>query len=166
MRNYNPKSSQRESCFHIPQLHLQSSGPFTEWGIFLALFFYIFSYWQRTEIMFLYLRNFTSASPHPFLRKANKSTFLQWQWTHVRAIGYQIKGKSVIISVMPCIYSRAILLKKKLMNPLLHNIRQKLLSGVNKGKLPWKLQAIRHSCKRNSFPRFQKNTNRKLWEAL
>lgn len=60
---------------------------------------------------------------------------------------------NVKISTVTCIHSRAILLKKELMNPLLQNIRQNHLNSVNKGKLPQKLQLIRCLCRRNSFPR-------------
>lgn len=69
----------------------------------------------------------------------------------VRAMGYQIKDKCVIISTLTCTHSRAVLLKKKLTNPLLQIIRRVHLSSVNKGKLPLKLQLSRWLYRRNSI---------------
>lgn len=64
-------------------------------------------------------------------------------------MGYQIKDKCVTISTLTCIHSRAVLLKKELMNPLLQIIRKVHLSSVNKGKLPLKSQLFRWLYRRN-----------------
>lgn len=64
---------------------------------------------------------------HPLIlswEKPTKSTLLQWQWTCVRTMGYQIKDKCVITSTLTYMHSRAVLLKKELMNPLLQIIRK------------------------------------------
>lgn len=64
-------------------------------------------------------------------------------------------------------HSRAILLQKELMNPLLQIIRKVHLSSVNEGKLPPKLQLFRWLYRRNSILRYHQQlvlqkTTRKL----
>lgn len=58
---------------------------------------------------------------------------------------------NVIISLVTCIHRRSIPLRKELMHALLQNMTKKHLDGVNKGRLPQKLQMIRCFCRRNSF---------------
>lgn len=68
-------------------------------------------------------------------------------------MGNQIKDKCVIISTLTCMHSRAVLLEKELMIPLLQTIRKVHLSSVNKGKLPLKLQLFRWLYRTNSILR-------------
>lgn len=68
-------------------------------------------------------------------------------------MGCQIEDKCVIISTLTCMHSRAVLLEKELMNPLLQTIRKVHLSSVNKGKLPLKLQLFRWLYRTNSILR-------------
>lgn len=152
MQNYNTKSSENESCFHIPQL--QCSLYFSMSDQHFWPYSFTHSAVNREQKWCFSIKQISLLHPLiPSWEKPTKAHFLQWQWTRVRAMGYQIKDKCVIISTLTCMHSRAILLKKELTNPLLQFIRKVHLSSVNEGKLLLKLQLFRRLYGRNSILR-------------